>query len=115
MFVLSVGAVSVANLDSLTKLIMNPKISFIGFSSSKKYVHINCLPCCFKNEGKFKKKITECNISHPVKKLYKPPQTKYNPDLSHVMTRSIIPYGKFGHLDDETTGKLNDFFNNGLI
>ena len=92
----------------------NPKNSFIGFPSSKKYPHINCLPCCFINENKFKKKVAECNISHPVKKISKVVE-KSKPNLSKILTGDIITFDRYGHLDGEISGKLNDFFNNGLI
>ena len=92
----------------------NPKNSFIGFPSSKKYPHINCLPCCFKNEGKFKKKISECNISHPIKTFQKTNE-KVLPSLDRPLTGDVIPYPRHGHLDSEPVGKLNDFFNNGII
>jgi len=92
----------------------NPKNSFIGFPSSKKFPHINCLPCCFKNDGKFKKKISECNISHPTKTFQKVSE-KSAPDTSHPLTGDVIPFNRYGHLDSEPTGKLNDFFNNGII
>lgn len=92
----------------------NPKNSFIGFPSSKKYPHINCLPCCFKNESKFKKKISECDISHPIKNIPKI-EEKNQMDLTHILTGDVIPPGRYGYLDGEMTGKLNDFFNGGTL
>lgn len=94
--------------------LQNQKNSFIGFPSSKKYPHINCLPCCFKNISKFNKKIAECNITHPTKKIQKPVE-KSQPNISHILTGDVIPFNRFGYLDGEATGKLNNFFNDGAM
>jgi len=90
------------------------KNTFIGFPDSKRHNHLNCLPCCFKNESKFKKKIDVCRVSHPIKKIIRSVK-KSDPDVNHILTGDIIQIDRIGYLDGVPEGKLNDFFNGGQV
>ncbi len=94
-------------------ILKDMKNKYIGFPDSKKHVHLNCLPCCFKASTKFDKKKGTCNLKHPTKKITKEFKKVDDVDVNHILSSDIIPEGRIGYLDGQPDGKLNDFFNEG--
>ena len=86
--------------------------SYISFPNSKQEAHLNCLPCCFKKEKK--RRETQCVFSHPTHEIIVNPKN-IRAQADYIRHGRYIPPGQHGYLDEEPTGKLNDFFNKGIV